>query len=463
LVVTNSVLSLEGDCVSPSFAIQELLTGSTTASELTRLEPRYRTLLSSTGIAPDIISAATVFTTHRDLDMLVEVAQDVRERTFDWLAPPLCEDEGGILHCEGVFEAYDYRRDGRYIEDSEVDAQDIWILPVSVWLPLDGEGPFPTILYAHGINDQRGSGEYLAEIVVPEGFAVIASDALEHNDHPTHTEDDISMDSLRFLGIDTQSFSLDALTLRGNFNQTTVDRLQLIELMRAHPDVDGDGQADLDIDHLAYYGISMGGMLGSSMTALSDDFGAAVFSVAGGGLLTFVTDNEQVAPAVPLLMDLMGGEAVFERLLIIAQAVIDAADPATFAPFVVQDRLLGEPIHVLFPVAIKDDTVPPSTARILARGLGLPQVQPVIEPVALLTLSGSGPVHGNMRDGLVTGGHFQYDRVSSDDGPVEATHDNLSLSEESSTQFIHFLQSWIEDGVPEIIDPYEALQTLPLP
>ena len=103
------------------------------------------------------------------------------------------------------------------------------------------------------------------------------------------------------------------------------------------------------------------------------------------------------------------------------------------------------------------------TARILARGLGLPQVQPVLEPVALLTLSASGPVRGNMRDGLVTGGHFQYDRVSSDDGPVEANHDNLSLSEESSTQFLHFLQSWLEDGVPEIIDPYSVLETSPLP
>ncbi|MEZ4265718.1 MAG: hypothetical protein R3F39_05015 [Myxococcota bacterium] len=48
------------------------------------------------------------------------------------------------------------------------------------------------------------------------------------------------------------------------------------------------------------------------------------------------------------------------------------------------NRLVAGPTpHLLFPVAIGDEVVPPAAGRALARGLGIPQIPPVLVPVGL--------------------------------------------------------------------------------
>ncbi|MEZ4265717.1 MAG: hypothetical protein R3F39_05010 [Myxococcota bacterium] len=69
--------------------------------------------------------------------------------------------------------------------------------------------------------------------------------------------------------------------------------------------------------------------MGSSILAASSDLDVGVLPVAGGRLIAFVTDTGLIKPLLPLLGDLVGSEALLERLLIGAQSVIDAADPAT--------------------------------------------------------------------------------------------------------------------------------------
>jgi hypothetical protein len=300
--------------------------------------------------------------------------------------------------------------------------------------------------------------------MAPLGFAVIADDALEHGEHPTN-EDDGSLAALRFLGIDLSTITVDTLALRGNFNQTAVDRLQLIELIRDDPDVDGDGEPDLDVTRLAYWGISLGGMMGPSLLALTDDIGAAILSVGGGGLLTFVTDNSQVALMRPMILQLVGSEAEFERLLVVAQALVDPADPATFAPNVLSNRLSGtdEVPDLLFPVALTDQTVPAATGQILARALGIPHIPPVSEPVEIIPVETAMPVSGNIADGEATAGYFQFDRVSDGRNAQVATHDNTPLGPEGAAQAVEFFTTWNEDGMARIIDPYELLGTRPLP
>lgn len=453
VVLTAAHLADDGGCVQPSPTMKQLLAGLAEDERLLRVQPRYQELLDTLELAPEDVSAATVFTTHGDLEILFDVAAVVREQTVDWLADPVCVEEANFVKCEGAFEVSDYR-EPQIILDAEPDAT--YTLPVTVWLPREGEGPFPTILFGHGINDSRRSGGSLASRFAPDGFAVIAADALEHNEHPTRTpEDEGTLDALRILGMDLTAFEIDAQALRGNFNQTAVDRLQLIELIRQAPDVDGDDVPDLDIEKLGYFGISLGGMMGPPLMALSGDFSLGVYTVAGGGLLTFATDNRQFNPMKPLVYNLVGSEEDFNRLLTVAQALIDPADPATFAPHVLHDRRVGETVpSLLFSVAAADQTVPAASGRVLARALQAEHLGTVVEPIFGIPLADGPVISGNLADGTATAAFFQFDEVSEGDGMTLAHHNNTPFSPESTAQIRRFLETWRDGEVPVLIDPF---------
>ncbi|MGM0575373.1 MAG: hypothetical protein ACQEXJ_06555 [Myxococcota bacterium] len=461
VVATTGLLDAEGGCVSPSPALRDVLTGQAADPALERLEGRYADLLERTGLDAADISAATVFTTHADLGVVLEAAADVKTRDYAWTAPPTCEDEGDRIRCEGTFEAFDYR-DGRHVETPTPEAP--WELPVSVWLPAEGEGPFPVVLAGHGINGRRGHGKTVAGMVVPDGFAVVAADAMEHGDHPSNApEEDDELDAMKFLGLSLESLTVDALALRGNFNQTLLDRLQVVELIRDAPDVDGDGEPDLDVSRLGYHGTSLGGMMGPPLLAATDDVDAAVLTVAGGRLLVFATDTEQVKQFEDLIINLVGSRALFERLLVVGQTVVDAADPATFGAHVLTDRRVeGNVPDVLFPVAIEDETVPPAAGKALARAMGIPHVGEVLDEVALLPRD-TLPVEANVDGSGTTAGFFQYDRVGGGSGATAATHDNTPFSPECRLQSRHFFRTWLDTGTAELLDPYEELSTPPLP
>ena len=459
-VVTTDLHDAAGGCIAPAPLTRTLLAGSPADPKLARLRARHDRVLAALGRPPEAISAMAVFTTHAELGRMAAVAADVRSRAYAWDAPATCAPQGELVACSGRFVAHDYRTD-RIITGTTPTGD--WTLDVSIWLP-QGPGPFPTVVFAHGINSSRGEGHALAKRVAPLGFAVVATDAVQHGDHPT-AEGDASDDALRFLGVDLAAFRMDLRAFRGNFNQSVVDRLQLIELLKAAPDVDDDGSQDLDPARLTYMGISLGGMMGSPTLALSPDLQAGALAVAGGWLARFATDNDRFEPFAPIVVDLIGSRALFDRILAVGQSVVDPADPATYGAHVLRERLegAGDVPSVLFYVALNDVVVPASAGRALARALGIPHLAPVAAPVALLGVE-TGPLSGNVAGGAATAAYFQLDRVGGAEGPVvPADHGNVPLGPEGWHQLRRFLETWRDDPVPTIVDPYTELGTAPLP
>ena len=116
-------------------------------------------------------------------------------------------------------------------------------------------------------------------------------------------------------------------------------------------------------------------------------------------------------------------------------------------------------------MAIDDSVVPNVTSRALARAYGLVLVPPVVRPIDMVPAAAAAPLSGNRDGGAVTAGLFQLDRVSSTPGgtPRKATHNNVFGGIEGPGQAFHFLQTWIDAGVPEIIDPYAEYGTPPPP
>ena len=152
-----------------------------------------------------------------------------------------------------------------------------------MYLP-EGEGPFPVVVYGHGIVDDRFTAKKSAELLTPIGFAVVAIDAPHHGAHPTAAsgEGDPIDAALGLLGADLDTLSLDTKQIRNNFRQAACDKLQMLRLLEDNPDIDGDGTADLDMSQIGYHGVSLGGIMGPELLVLRPDISAALLSVPGG-------------------------------------------------------------------------------------------------------------------------------------------------------------------------------------
>lgn len=461
MVVTTALATVEGGCAAPSDVLKAVLTDTADDPRLARLAPRHAELLAAAGITPAEVSAATVFTTHRDLEVLAAVAADVQTRSYAWLERPSCELADAWRVCEGTFEAFDYRDDDRAILTPGAKAP--WTLPVRIWLPIEQDAPAPVLFVGHGLGSDRHQAERLAAIWTPRGYAVVAMDALRHGDHPTAAGGDGSATAMDFLGLKIRELRADGRHLAGNFNQTVVDRLQGLRLIRQAPDLDGDGTAELDVAHIAYYGVSLGGLLGPALASLDPELELAVWQVPGGHLTTFITDNEGLADVMPIIINLVGSQERFDRLMPVLQTAIDSADPSTWAPFVLRDRIGGGgPLHLLVAVSTFDEVVPPATGRALARALGIPHVGPVFTPVDLIEQQ-MAPIKANLWDGQATAGYTQLDRITNDDGVlVESRHASTPLSPEAQHQAQAFVDPWVAGEQPEVVDPYLDLGTPPL-
>lgn len=454
IVMTRAYGDATGGCIQPASATRQMLTGRWLQDQGVANNTVWTGALSALQLAPADISAMTVFTTHDDFGPMRAAAAAIADADVAFVGGITCAAaNGGIVACDTAVEVIDYRLEN-YVADGGGTRR--YAVPVRLWLPEQQDGPLPVLVAGHGLGGDRTEMSWVARMMVPEGFVVVASDALEHGAHPAIT-DPSAQSALRFLGINLAGLQLDAPALRGNFEGSMLERAQLARAIALTPDLDGDGTNDIDPTRIGYWGISLGGMLGAGTLALSDQIEAGVLSIAGGRLLSFATDTQQVVGFRPVLYRLIGSEALFNRLLPVAQAVVDTGDPAAWGPFVLHNRIDGRvPPHLLFPVSIYDETVPPSSGRALARALGVSHVPQVLDPVSLLPLEATTPVSANQLDGTTTAGFFQFGDVTDGDAVVASTHNNTPGSVEARAQVLHFFSTWAATGTAEIIDPYAA-------
>jgi hypothetical protein len=459
--VTKQQQSANGCAVESSATLQSLLTGKASTAPLQRLAPRYTDALAAAKLKAEEISAAVVFTTQSVVEQSVAIAQDIQQRTYTWKTKPTCRDDTLYRLCSASFVAQDYRKNGSVQGIQPVATYE---LPVRLWLPKDKAGPWPLMIFGHGLSGDKSQGDALAEIAAPKGIAGVAIDALMHGEHPTAPGNSL-VTVLKFFGMDTGN--VQPLILRDNWRQSTYDKLQLLRLLSTVGDLDGDDVADIKLNQMGYYGVSLGGIMGGEFLALQDQLGFAVLSVPGGRVASII----ESAPRFSFIVDGFKGptntQGDVDRFFPILQAAIDRGDASNYATHILTNRLPVAPTripHLLFNEVIDDDTVPNVCNHSLARALNIPQVPQVRKDVGLIPLLPSAPISGNLAGGALTAGLFQFDRIRkhSDTPVIAAMHDNVSKSYEALHQTEHFLTTWLDTGVPEILDPYEALQTAPL-
>ncbi|MCA9667576.1 MAG: hypothetical protein KC503_18375 [Myxococcales bacterium] len=363
----------------------------------------------------------------------------------------------------GTFEATHYRgasgliafdADNKPTREARVDiAFDLYLPDASA-----AAAPFPVAILTHGLNGTRQDVAPLAERFAAIGVASIAIDAPDHGARlaPGH----ISI--VDFFGLDLASKTFEIGRVRDSFRQAYADLLQLSRLVTRAQGIDllplgqPDGVPEIKASEVMVVGHSLGGILGSGLLALDARCAVGALAGAGAGLTNIVLESGLLGAFVNALKRPGVSDADIRAFFPLLQTIFERGDPGNYA-YALQRAPYGAPAatslkHVLY-LAVQDDrVVPNSTSEALARAAGVPQLPPVLSSVVGLPLGGALPISGNGRE-QKTAGYFQYDRF----GDKKATHGDVTTSVEPQAQLVHFLETYLASGVPEIIDPYVVL------
>lgn len=455
LVMSRDVTDAAGEPVWASRALRGALDGGSDDPRLASLHERYRELLLAAGLSIDEVSAATVFTTQSIGEQDREIAVQITEMSPSLTATQACTSDGTLTHCEASLAAADYLGEEQRLDlkpgQSPAPVGD-YTIPATVHLPDDGSvGPWPVIVYGHGLGGTRGEAHGFARDISGLGFAVVAIDAPSHGEHPTSgTASDLFW-IFHFFGLYLDGEArFDVQQLRDHWRQATWDKLQLCEAIRGGVDLDGDGADDLDGDRIFYSGHSLGGIMGPQLLALDEDVLAGELSAPGGRVADIVFRSSIFAPLVAMMAPSGTTEGDVARFFPMLQAAIERGDAANWAPHVLDGRR-----DLLVTMVMDDEVVVNETNRILARALGVEHVPPVLQEIEGLQVTAPPPLSANLEGRTAT--LYQYDEMLDDGVLVPADHYHAQGNDLAIAQLRHWWQTRLENGLAEVVDPYEEL------
>jgi hypothetical protein len=472
-VLSDAVHAASGAPLQATDATRALVSGDAEGDYGSALRSALPAIGQSTGISPDHVVLATMFTTGSVRDDTIAVAKAARAGAppSGGAAPTVekqATDPGdNRLRFQGTFPAPEYRApkpDGQWHDSNGVPAVQS-VAQLQYFLAFSDathSGPRPIVVYAHGLGGDKDATWDIAQYLAPLDVAVIGIDAPEHgsrHDPPYPPgQTDMVVSTMSFIGVDLDARTLDAGIARDNFRQMASDQLELFLFVSTLGSLDvlpegaPDGIPDVDATKVLYLGESFGAVLGSTALALGPEARAGCLTVGGDNLSLIIRDSPTFHILVKSIEPPGVTQAQLARFASIVQDIVDPGDPINYAPFVTQKALDGVPgwrgTDVLLQ-EVKDDNIIPNDATSgLARTLGLTQVQPVVYPVTGLS-SATAPVSGNGPNG-VTAGLFQFDQA----GGAPADHRTIIGTPEAMKQYIAFFQSALTSPRAQIVNAY---------
>jgi pimeloyl-ACP methyl ester carboxylesterase len=380
-----------------------------------------RDWIADTGVDPDTILNAAVFTTQQP----TEIVSALREEIHADGAPTVsdltvcssastkspCEDAEGRGKCHApnpafteihgrislpIFQKgkppYKNPEDGGEIEQKNgkpviQDHMDVCFAVSVPTAPAPAAG-YPVLVYGHGTGGsfagEMGSSGFASVVAGgPTPSALVAIDLPEHGER--RGDSDEEPDGLFY------NF-LNPRAARDNVLQGAADLMSVVYWVKQGGIGAGDSPTSaaipFDPSRIVLMGHSQGATHASLVAPNEPDIIGAVLSGIGGHLGTSMlskTKPVDIAAAVPFgLMDpdknlKLSGE-IYNPALAIIQSVFDRADPINYARDVWRNPTAAVPQghHLFMTYGLGDSYAPEPTQRAYARAAGLTQVQPVL-------------------------------------------------------------------------------------
>jgi pimeloyl-ACP methyl ester carboxylesterase len=286
-------------------------------------------------------------------------------------------------------------------------------------VPKFADGRIPLILFHHGLGESRRDAAAIANTIAKAGYATLAIDAPFHGlrsycqtnadcrapttctahrcpDALNDPNDGYAIRQVAVFGNDplgTPAISGNGFVSpsnlfgsRDHFRQQVIDYAQLLRVL--NDTTAGIGAIDVDDPATAgiveklepanprYIGQSLGGIIGTLITATLPQITAATLNVPGASMTDVILDSMSFASyRAPLDGYLTSrgwppGSQGYLRFLDLARWSLDPADPQSFGRHLISEPLGASPKKKVFISWVKDDeTVPNRATDLLLRSI----------------------------------------------------------------------------------------------
>jgi len=274
-------------------------------------------------------------------------------------------------------------------------------------------GGWPTIVYGHPLGSSKTTMFAIAPQLAAAGFATVAIDFVAHDSRAVRTSVDplkgcpdagtppVPPDPTKAPQCYAPFLSTDLAGARDNIRQSVLDLEGLVAALKACGTA-SCGALQVDGAHLAYLGLSLGGIIGSIAVANVPDFKGAVLNVPGVGLLDII-ENTASLPIRCSLVDALIGVGVvtgapsnpptystgacttdawktqpgYQQFSVIGRWAFDPADGATFTRKLATRKILIQEV-------VNDQVVPNIATEREAALVGLASAAAMADPANAL-------------------------------------------------------------------------------
>jgi hypothetical protein len=418
LVVTNRVLSEDGEPFAPSDFFVDVLTDAGSGPEAVHARPLALEVvdaleaLEPLPIPRDDLALAVRVTVRSTDDIprdVLAMREDVYEAPASFDVTSVVPGSGSVAAIvSGTFQAPSWRIGPFFERDADglpvvVDTVD---LPFTLALPMAAEeGYAPIVMYQHG---NPGTAEASVPVsaetfLAPEGFAVAGITDAINRVAPT-------LDAQQFLLF----FTLLSVGDLADFDlQTLGEQLAFLQLLGSLGDLDllplgsPDGIPDLDPNAIVYEGISAGSTHGQRLMAYAPEVLAAGLVVGAARFAELLEHQDRTRPVgqsfltevLPLFVSGIRPEDLWMGISLF-QMVADRQDGHSHVAFayrnpLVIDGTIKKP-SILVLEAVNDAFTRNNSTRSLASLLGpIPHLAPMVEAVSYLPAQ-AAPIQANV-------------------------------------------------------------------
>jgi pimeloyl-ACP methyl ester carboxylesterase len=255
------------------------------------------------------------------------------------------------------------------------------VLSVLIMVPATVPAANGTVVFGHGLGSNKESAFAIAGNLAANGFTTVAIDFVAHGSRAVKVTNSeaLKCGAAATPGDTPQCYapflSTDLAGTRDNIRQTVLDLQGLLAAVKACGTT-ACGPLQVDPAHIHYMGISLGGIIGSTVVANSPNVKASVLNVPGVGLIDILenTPSNQIrCTLVDGLIDagvVMGTKSnppdyttgtcttdawktqpAYQQFAVIGRWILDPADGANFTPKLAAKKILIQEV-------VNDEVVP---------------------------------------------------------------------------------------------------------